>query len=114
MASSQVNIAEIVTNADLEVVSFVDGVGKELSHRALYAGHMFSRPAHRDDRLAYLSTQFVAETLKAHGVQGIMYESFLNPGGVNLAVFHHSVLRCERVRLMNVLAVDYEAVELAV
>jgi hypothetical protein len=49
--------------------------------------YLFSMPVHIEDMSAYAPTQFIAETLKANGFDGIKYVSSQNKEGRNLAIF---------------------------
>jgi len=61
---------------------------------ALYwVAYMLSRPVHKDDRLGYIGTQYLAERLKAKGSPGILYGSALRAEGTNVALFSDSGLR---------------------
>ncbi len=48
---------------------------------------MMARPVHREDRWAYLGTQYLAERLKNERVAGILYGSSMRDDGTNLALF---------------------------
>ena len=66
----------------------LDDFGMEGGPGVGWLVHGLARPAHRDDRLAYVASQYVAENLKALGVDGIIYRSSFNPIlGRNLALF---------------------------
>jgi len=69
-----------------------------------------SWPVHRDDRLAYVGTQYIAERLKATGVQGLIYDSAVDPDGLNVALFdpERALKREGSVDLWKVANVIYE------
>jgi RES domain-containing protein len=48
---------------------------------------MFSAPFDPRDDTAYVPTQYLAERIKREGIDGIMYDSALNPDGYNIAFF---------------------------
>jgi RES domain-containing protein len=73
----------------------------------------FSAPAHGNDRLAYLPSQYLAELLKSRGVDGIEYESVLNPGGVNIALFNPEFSRALSVSLRRVQSISYTSEDIA-
>jgi hypothetical protein len=68
----------------------------------------FSAPTHRDDKHAYLPTQYIAAKFKAAGIDGIQYSSVLRDGGVNTVVFDPSSCKCEGVEVFEVSRVAYE------
>ena len=68
---------------------------------------MIGRPVHRDDRWAYLGTQYLAERLKTEGVAGLLYDSALKRGGTNVALFSENGIRPLTRELGDVTAVEY-------
>jgi RES domain-containing protein len=82
------------------------------SLRVQTLSHIIGRPAHRDDRWAYLGTQYVAERLKDQGIHGILYTSSMRPAGTNVALFSDiGVLPTARV-LHHVRGVTYDVATL--
>ena len=69
----------------------------------------FSTPAHRDDRLSYLPTQYIASKFKKAGMSGVQFGSVLHEGGVNTAIFETDAFVCEAVNCFEVKGVKYEA-----
>jgi RES domain-containing protein len=69
----------------------------------------FSAPAHINDRLAYLPSQYLAELIKAKDIDGIEYQSVLNPGGVNVALFNPELAKITHTFSKLVTDVNYES-----
>lgn len=69
----------------------------------------FSAPAHGEDKLAYLPSQYIAEMFKGCSVDGIEYESVLNPGGVNIALFDPENAAALTVNQYRIESVSYGA-----
>lgn len=67
----------------------------------------FSAPTHREDRFAYLPTQYIAAKFRAAGVDGLQYASVLNENGVNTALFDPHTCCCEQVKVVDVRHVQY-------
>lgn len=90
--NARVSVARFTTVTDLRIadLSEMDEVEEDPLDPAHWAAFALSRPAHREDGLAYVSTQLLAENLKAIGFDGVMYDSSLNPAGHNLALFDPS------------------------
>ncbi|HAS6341252.1 TPA: RES family NAD+ phosphorylase, partial [Vibrio vulnificus] len=62
--------------------------GLQVSVHTMFINKLFfSAPAHEKDRLAYITSQFIAERFKALGADGILYPSVLNEGGLNICIF---------------------------
>lgn len=72
---------------------------------------ILAQPVHQDDALAYVGTQYLAETLKSEGFGGIRYESALREGGRNVAFFDASAAIVGDVRIFTVRKVSHEAAE---
>lgn len=69
----------------------------------------FSRPLRRTDSLReYLPTQYISEFIKSERYQGVRYDSTLNEGGWNLAVFDQSLLDCKSVETYEVTKISYD------
>jgi RES domain-containing protein len=65
--------------------------GLQLSINTIFMNKLFfSAPAHEKDKLAYITSQFIAERLKGLGADGVMYPSVLHEGGLNLCLFDPS------------------------
>lgn len=69
----------------------------------------FAAPAHQDDRLAYLPSQYIAEAFKNKGLDGIRYDSVLHGGGRNLAIFDPTSAVCVETKSLHVRDVNYDA-----
>jgi hypothetical protein len=107
---ARLTVAEFKTIDPLEVLdlthAFLPGGGpKSLRQKLLSV--MIAQPIHREDRWAYLGTQYLAETLKAKGVLGVMYASSLREGGKNVAIFSTLSLHATSTKLVEINAVSY-------
>lgn len=68
-----------------------------------------AKPIRRNDSpLEYLPTQYIAEFVKSEGFDGVEYESTLNPGGINLALFDEALVECIDVKTIEITNVRYE------
>lgn len=67
--------------------------------------HMLSRPVGHEDDKAYLPSQYLGQLLKAEKYDGVLFDSSLNPGGVNVALFYSSGLRDRDSELREVTAI---------
>ena len=67
----------------------------------------FSLPHHPDDPSAYAPTQFLASAFQHEGVDGIIYSSYLNSGGFNIALFDPEKADAKFVTQKRVEAVNY-------
>lgn len=68
-----------------------------------------AKPQRRSDSpLEYLSTQFISEFVKAQGYDGVAYDSTLNNGGYNLAVYDENTFKCVSVKTIEVTSVEYK------
>lgn len=68
----------------------------------------FATPAHGEDRLAYLPSQYIAEMFKNKGIAGLQYKSVLREGGTNLATFDILSAVCSSVGTYTVKGVSYD------
>lgn len=73
----------------------------------------FARPLRRSDSpREYLSTQYISEFIKSEGYQGVRYDSTLNQGGWNLAVFDQELLECKNVQTYEITEIAYSKVKI--
>lgn len=85
----------------------MEWLGNKIISQLLISLH-FAAPAHSQDRLAYLPSQFIAEKFKDKGFQGMKYPSVLHPSGFNVALFDPMVAKCRSVEVFSVKSVKYE------
>jgi hypothetical protein len=107
--TARVTVARFRLARSCQVIDLRGGTRGWVLTAADLAGHMFSRPAHREDRWVYLGTQYLAERLKADGAAGIVYESTLKLGGSNVALFSSDDLTPLDCRLYAVTYVRVDA-----
>ncbi|MDB1145028.1 MAG: RES family NAD+ phosphorylase [Alcaligenaceae bacterium] len=55
-----------------------------------------------DNRLEYIPTQYITEFIKNLGFDGIAYQSSLNAGGYNLAIFSDQKLTCCKTNIYEI------------
>jgi len=68
-----------------------------------------AKPLRRGDSpLEYLPTQYIAEFIKSQNYDGVEYDSTLNQGGHNLAVFDESLFECVGVQTIEVSEISYK------
>ncbi len=66
---------------------------------------MFRAPFDPRDDTAYVPTQYLAERIKREGIDGMMYDSALNPDGYNIALFDITSaepIRCELAEVKTI------------
>ena len=67
-----------------------------------------AKPIRRSDSpFEYLPTQFIAEFIKSQGYDGVAYESTINKGGYNFAVFDESLFECVNIETVEVTNIEY-------
>ncbi|MBA4071456.1 MAG: hypothetical protein C0497_06405 [Gemmatimonas sp.] len=106
-------VATLTTLRDLRILDLSGADvrrGRSPTMRAL--SRTLARPVHQDDGLAYIATQFLAETLKSKGVDGLQYASALQEGGRNVALFNPRSARVDQVRVVEVRRVEYTSSDL--
>jgi RES domain-containing protein len=110
---ARLTVATFETIGEVRVVDLANlGEKEATAKRAAFAGYMMQRPTHRDDRTAYVATQFLAESLKARGVDAVLYGSRLKRAGVNAAFFRNELTRPTAAQLWQVAKVTYLPVAL--
>ncbi|MEZ4423044.1 MAG: RES family NAD+ phosphorylase [Gemmatimonadota bacterium] len=72
-----------------------------------WVGWMLSRPAHREDPLAYVASQHLSEVLKSRELDGVVYGSALGMGH-NLALFSPGAATPSEVDVFEVSDVHYD------
>lgn len=111
---ARLTIARFVTQRPLRVLDLRQTNPVVRTTVSVYwCAYMISRPVHHEDRFRYLGTQYLAEKLKAAGVDGLLYGSLLQREGTNVALFHYSDLKDGTVSFHMVLDVAYESVNLS-
>jgi hypothetical protein len=71
----------------------------------------FSAPAHNDDKLAYIASQFISEVFRDRGVDGLQYASVLRDGYKNVALFDPAAARCQSVSIYRIEGIKYAVTE---
>lgn len=119
-----VSIGQFTTEREARVVSLggnypIDSSAKrakDILHAAglsiesaIISSMYFSAPAHQEDKLAYLPSQYIAEALRSNGIDGLQYGSVLHDGGVNVVFFDSSFASCDTSKALNVKGVAYSA-----
>jgi len=106
-----VTVAQFKTRYSLPIVDLT-AQHSTPSPRAQFVGFIIGYPVHRDDRLAYVGSQSLAEHLKAAGRAGIQYRSSLRGNGTNIALFSQDhVLAAGTPVPHKVLSVSYETID---
>jgi hypothetical protein len=71
--------------------------------------YAFSKPVSPEElHLEYVPTQILAETLRLQGFDGILYESQLNKGGTNIALFDTRSAKLINCGLHQIRSVSFE------
>jgi len=107
---ARISVARFSSTTELALADLTgDFTTSKPSSRVKWLSFMLARPVHRDDVEAYLASQRVARECRAAGLNGVLYDSSLKPGGVNVALFAHDRLDCEEIELHEVTGVSYTA-----
>ena len=81
--------------------------GMQLAINTIFINKLFfAAPTHEQDKLSYITSQFIAERFKKLGADGILYPSVLSEGGLNICIFEPSNAQIqngvEKVTVRNV------------
>ena len=77
-----------------------------LSESAFFG--QLSSAAHPDDDLAYISTQFIADLIKAHDYDGIVFLSSQIRGEKNYVFFDPKIADCIEIKNFKICSVRYQ------
>ena len=81
----QLKIVRSLRVADLRGLTWPESVARR--HPARTFGLILQRPHHEHDPDRFAGSQYVAERIRAEGVDGVLYGSAMNPDGYNVALF---------------------------
>ena len=101
-------VAQLMASNSVVGSSEISEHGFGLIAGMLFEALYFSVPTHRDDRYAYLPTQYIASKFKSAGIDGLQYESVLREKGTNTAFFDPGSCQCESVEVFEVSGVEYK------
>lgn len=104
---ARISVTTFHLAASIVVVDLTGRYTPSRSAKVKFAGIVAGRPVHRDNPWAYLGSQYFAETIKAKGPGGILYDSSMRGGGINLALFSEDAVAPESDRLYEVAGVKY-------
>lgn len=105
-----ISLAEFEINKDLNVINFSDNKQFNTETYKVYGINIcefvsrlmlrFSEPV--DGSNAYKATQLISDYIRKTGVDGIAYNSFLSPGGINYTIFncHHKYIKFNNSKLL--------------
>lgn len=104
---ARISVARFLTTTALPLADLTgDHSTSTPSTGVVWLSWMLGRPVHRDDTESYLPSQALAQQCREAGLNGILYDSSLRPGGVNVALFAYNGLECQDVELHEVEAVS--------
>ncbi len=107
---ARISVARFSSTTELALADLTgDFTTSKPTSQVRWLSFMLARPVHRDDVEGYLASQRVAQECRAAGLNGVLYDSSLKPGGVNVALFAHDRLDCEEIELHEVTGVSYTA-----
>lgn len=118
---AKISVAKFVLKQDVDVVTLIPkkitnlkkydlkNMAKDMLTSVPINHFYFASPAHEEDKLAYLPSQYLAELFKIGGLGGLEYDSVLNSEGVNLVLFDPSLAECRGVELHKVNTVKYDS-----
>lgn len=111
---ARISVGKFLTHGRLRIIDLSNVLLRRPPlHRAKWAGFMMQQPVHREDRRAYVGTQYLSERLKAEGMDGIAYGSSLLPGGTNVALFNPIAARLVGREVHEVMSVAYRSVPIS-
>lgn len=88
----------------------LDGAEKEIITLG-HIGYAFSKPVSQGDpAVEYLPTQFLAESFKNAGYDGILYKSSLTRQGKNAAIFNPKHAEVKEAHIVRINEIKYEHV----
>lgn len=110
-----VSVAEFELMKDIEVVDFtlLDRISPfVLENKTKYAINLehlrnisseIAKPLRRNDSpLDYLPTQYIVDFIKSKNHSGVKYQSTMNKGGYNVAIFDEKLFKCRKVDVYDV------------
>jgi len=111
---ARISVAKFKSTSALALVDLTGRfVESKPTSQVRWLSFMLGRPVHPDDRESYLASQRVADECRAADLSGILYDSSLKPGGVNVALFAHDGLACQKIELHEVTGASYRTQRLS-
>ena len=106
-----VSIAMFKTTKDITVYDLTGDIGNknDIKNPLLfsYIANRFSVPNH-GDTLHYLPTQFLSETIKQMGFEGIRFRSALKQGGINVVLFSDQYCKATGSEIVDVAGISID------
>jgi len=106
-------IVDLSVISDISPLYFIEDLEQYAANRQVFRDIALevAKPLRRNDHpLEYLPTQFISEFIKSQDYDGVAFDSTLNEGGKNIAVFDEKKLRCTSVKTLEVSKVIYDTV----
>lgn len=105
-----ISLAEFEVKKDMNIVDFSSKKSFEVKYSELYnmslavffTQLMMQYCAPVKDSNGYRATQIISEYIRKIGVDGIAYQSYLSPGGINYTIFHshRSLIKFKKSRIL--------------
>jgi RES domain-containing protein len=106
---ARISVARFTSTSTLSLTDLTGNfAGSTPAPPVRWLSFMLGRPAHKCDKDSYLASQHIADECRAAGLTGILYDSSLRPGGVNVVLFDDVGLVCQDRELFEVTGVSYE------
>ena len=107
---ARISVARFTSTSTLSFTDLTGNVvGSTPAPHVRWLSFMLGRPVDERDEDRYLASQRIADECRAAGLTGILCDSSLAPGGVNVMIFDHAGLACQDRELYEVTGVSYEA-----
>lgn len=113
--STDIKVIDFTKLSELDVFEFEDPTRFSVNIKIFKEmGKAIAKPVRSgDSKLDYLPTQFIVDFIKSlndtenAGYHGIMFESTVNPNGVNIMMFDPNILECTNVTKKEITALQY-------
>jgi hypothetical protein len=107
---ARISVARFMSTSTLSFTDLTGNVaGSTPAPHVGWLNFMLGRPVDERDKDRYSASQRIADECLAAGLTGILYDSSLKPGGVNVMLFDDAGLACQDCEFYVVTGVSYEA-----
>jgi hypothetical protein len=105
---ARITVATFTSPTGLSLVDLTGRYTKGKGVAALsWLSFMLARPVHDQDEETYLPSQLLGDECETAGLDGILYDSALHSGGINLVLFTWDQLVCHKRALHEVTKLSY-------
>lgn len=112
---ARITVAQFTVTTDLTVADLTLDPSLEAHVEPIHwLSYMIGRPVHPDDSESYLASQRIAEECRKQGLDGLLYDSALQRGGVNVALFDVAGIDYISAELYEITRIEYSSALLSV